>query len=64
MRVSLGVEGGGELMLSLEDGALVAMTRAEALRRLRDRLRQAVPPEHSLAAELIADRRQDAARRG
>lgn len=64
MRVSLGIEGGGELLLTLENGALIAMTRAEALRRLQDALQAARPAGPSLADELIAERRQEAKRLG
>jgi bifunctional DNA-binding transcriptional regulator/antitoxin component of YhaV-PrlF toxin-antitoxin module len=62
MRVSLGVEGGGELLLSLENGALVAMTRAEALRRLQDALGASGTGAPSLAEELLAERRAEAKR--
>jgi bifunctional DNA-binding transcriptional regulator/antitoxin component of YhaV-PrlF toxin-antitoxin module len=62
MRVSLGVEGGGELLLSLENGALVAMTRAEALRRARAMLTPWQPGEPMASEELIAERRAAARR--
>ncbi len=62
MRISLGVEGGGELLLSLENGALVAMTRAEALRRAQAMLPPWRPGEPMLSEELIAERRAAARR--
>lgn len=61
IRDQLGISQGGELMLSVENGALVAMTRREALRRAQAMVRAAVPPGVSLAEELIADRRREAA---
>jgi AbrB family looped-hinge helix DNA binding protein len=61
IRDQLGISQGGELMLSVENGALVAMTRAAALRRAQAMVRAAVPPGISLADELIADRRREAA---
>ena len=62
VRLALGIEKGGELFLSVEDGALVAITQAEALRRLQAVVRAALPPDVSLVEELIADRRAEAAR--
>lgn len=61
LRDQLGIPQGGELMLSVENGALVAMTRAAALRRAQAMVRAAVPPGVSLADALIADRRREAA---
>lgn len=61
IRDQLGISQGGELMLSVENGALVAMTRAAAVRRAQAMVRAAVPPGVSLADELIADRRREAA---
>lgn len=62
MRQALGIEGGAELMLSVRDGALICMTRAEALRRLQAALLDAKPGAALLSEELIAERRQEAAR--
>ena len=62
LRIALGIEGGGELVLSMEDGAMLAMTQIEAVRRLQRLLREAVPEGVSLVDELIAERRQEAAR--
>lgn len=62
MRVSLGIDGGGELVLSVEDGAMTAMTQMEAVRRAQQALRKVVPAGVSLVDELIADRRREARR--
>ena len=45
-----------------EEGALVVETREHGLRRARALLRKYVPEEVNLSAELIADRRLEAAR--
>ena len=62
LRISLGIEGGGDLVLSAEDGAMTAMTQMEALRRLQAAVRAVVPPGVSLVDELIAERRAEAKR--
>lgn len=62
IRTALGIEGAGELVLSVEDGAMVAMTQMEAVRRVQRLLREAVPAGVSLVDELIADRREEARR--
>lgn len=62
IRAALGIEGGGELVLSIQDGAMLAMTQMEAVRRVQRLLRESVPEGVSLVEELIADRRQEAAR--
>ncbi|MGO9255224.1 MAG: AbrB/MazE/SpoVT family DNA-binding domain-containing protein [Bryobacteraceae bacterium] len=45
-----------------EEGALIVETREQGLRRARDLLRKYIPEGVSLADELIADRRAEAAR--
>lgn len=62
IRVSLGIEGGGELLLSVEDGALVAMTQREAVRRAQAMFVPWKEGEPLPSEELIADRRREAAR--
>lgn len=62
LRTALGIERGGELIVSMEDGAMLAMTQMEAVRRVQRLLRKTVPEGVSLVDELIAERRQEAAR--
>lgn len=49
-------------MLSMENGAMLAMTQMEAVRRVQRLLREALPEGVSVVDELIAERRQAAAR--
>jgi AbrB family looped-hinge helix DNA binding protein len=62
LRTSLGLENGGELLLSIEDGALVAMTRQEVIRRVQSMFRPWQPGEPLASEELIAERRREARR--
>lgn len=62
LRTSLGIEAGGELMLSVENGALVAMTRREAVRRAQAMFTPWQPGEPLPSEQLIAERRAEAAR--
>ena len=58
-----GVNPSTELCVAVtEEGALVLETREQGLRRARDLLRKYIPEGVSLADELIADRRAEAAR--
>lgn len=61
-RKALGVEEGDELVLRLEDGELRLSTRKIAVRRAQERVRRYVPEDASLADELIAERREEAAK--
>jgi bifunctional DNA-binding transcriptional regulator/antitoxin component of YhaV-PrlF toxin-antitoxin module len=58
---ALGLGVGDVLMGALEDGRLVLTDGVTAARRARERLRAILPPGPSLADELIADRRREAA---
>lgn len=62
LRASLGVENGGEMLLSIEDGALVMRTRQEVLKRVQAMFRPWQPGEPLPSEELIAERRQEALR--
>ena len=62
IRAQLGIENGGELLLSVENGALVAMTRMEVLRRVQDAFRDKEPRQTLMSEELIAERRAAALR--
>ncbi len=58
-----GVNPSTELCVAVtEEGALIVETREQGLRRARDLLRKYIPEGVSLADELIADRRAEAAR--
>lgn len=59
---SLGLEGGGELVLEVQDRQLRGSTRGAALRRAQAMVAAMVPAGVSLSEELIADRRAEAAR--
>ncbi|MCG8455987.1 MAG: AbrB/MazE/SpoVT family DNA-binding domain-containing protein [Holophagales bacterium] len=61
IRRQLQLEAGTELLGRVEDGRLILETRANALRRLRDRFSH-LPEDLSLSAELIRDRRQEVER--
>lgn len=61
IRRILGLEPGATLIARIEDGRLVLEKRENILARLRSRFAQ-IPPEVSLADELIAERRESARR--
>ena len=59
LREELGLEAGDELVARAEGGRLIFEPRAAVVERLRSRFRSV---EGSLAAELLAERREEAAR--
>ena len=59
LRHELGLELGDELVARAEEGRLIFETRAAVVARLRDRFKNV---EGSLADELLAERREEAAR--
>jgi AbrB family looped-hinge helix DNA binding protein len=61
LRDAMGVKSGDEVVAWLEDGRLVLESRSTLLKRLQDRYADV---EGSLADELIAERREEAARDG
>jgi AbrB family looped-hinge helix DNA binding protein len=61
LRRRLGIQAGDVLVASAEDGRLVLERRATILARLRKQF-DVVPAGVSLADELIAERRREAAR--
>lgn len=61
-RKALGLRDGDEVTIRLEDGELRLYNQAQAVRRAQAIVRQYVPEGVSLADELIADRRHEAAR--
>jgi AbrB family looped-hinge helix DNA binding protein len=62
MRNALGLQAGDEVILIIEDGELRVTTSARRVERAQRLVRKHVPKGVSLAAELIADRRREAAR--
>ena len=61
-RRALGLDEGDEVTLILEDGSVRLITRAEAMRRAQEYVsRLTGDDERSLAEELIAERRAEAA---
>lgn len=62
LRRELGIEEGAEVVVRAERGRLVVEPRALVLRRLRARVRDAVPEEVSLVEELLVARRREARR--
>ncbi|MPZ15710.1 MAG: AbrB/MazE/SpoVT family DNA-binding domain-containing protein [Chloroflexi bacterium] len=60
-RRQLGIEIGDELVMSLVDGELRLFTRQEAIRRAQEIARHHPSRGVSLVAELIAERRAEAA---
>ena len=61
LRKAAGIGVGDTVVARLEDGRLVLEKRESILARVRERFR-AVPPEVSLADELIQERREEARR--
>lgn len=61
IRAELGIIPGEELVARVEGGGVVLEKRDNVLKRVRNRFRS-VPPDVSLADELIRERREEAAR--
>ncbi len=61
-RKELGVQVGDEVMVRLEDGEVRISTIRQAIRRTQEEVRRWFPDDRSLADELIAERRAEAAR--
>ncbi len=62
LRRELGLKEGDRLVVQREGGTLVLKPFSEVLRELRERVRRYVPEGVSLADELIAERRTEAAK--
>lgn len=62
IRDALGFKPGGTVVVRIENGALRVVSQAAALKRIQELLRPLVPEGVSLADELIAERRAEAAR--
>ena len=61
-RRELGLKPGDRVVVQLHEGELKVVPHAEALRRVRELVARYVPSDRSLADELIAERRAEAAR--
>ena len=62
IRQSLGLKEGDAVLFELRDGEAVITTRAARIRRAQEMVRQYLPAGTSVVDELIAERRQEAAR--
>lgn len=58
-RKALDLEEGDELILRLDQGELRLLTSKQAIAEAQDVVRQYVPKNHSLADQLIAERRKE-----
>jgi AbrB family looped-hinge helix DNA binding protein len=61
-RKTLGILEGDTLMMTLDDGMIRILTPQKAIQRVQEMVRRYVPEGVSLADELIAERRAEAAR--
>ena len=61
LRKALGVKQGDELLVRVVDGELRLTTPALAIKRAQEMVRRYVPPDRSLADELLRERRQASA---
>lgn len=61
-RTALGLKGGDNLLLRLEDGTLRIVTPNQVIRSAQELVRQYVPEGRSLVEELFEERRGEAAR--
>lgn len=60
LRKQAGIEPDAEVLVFLEDGAVVLLTRQAALTQARQMVQRATAHKRSLVDELIANRRRDA----
>lgn len=60
-RKALGIRPGDKVVVQLDKDEVRVYTRAEALRRLQEKVTRAVPRGVSLAQQLIEDRRRESA---
>lgn len=64
MRQTLGIEGGGELVVSIENGCLQLFPKAVGRNAARQAVRELLPSGDSLADDLSLDRENEAKREG
>lgn len=62
VRKALGLKGPGHLVMTMDDGGVSLRTTAQALERVRALARPYAPKDRLASEELIAERREDAAR--
>ena len=62
VRAKLGFDVGTDIVLSMEEDRATLMTHKAAIKRAQARLAKYIPPGISLSEELLADRREEAAR--
>ena len=61
MRRQLGIEVGSDVNLTLDGNSVRILTQKESIRRAQELFRKLIPEGTSLADELIAERRREAA---
>jgi bifunctional DNA-binding transcriptional regulator/antitoxin component of YhaV-PrlF toxin-antitoxin module len=61
LRAELGFDEGVQLIARIEDGELCIATFRANLERIRNLVREHVPADRDLVAELVAERRREAA---
>ncbi len=59
LRKDMGLEVGDEVLMGLEDGEARLYTRAHAVRRAQELVRQHVPEGQSLVDDLLEERRRE-----
>jgi len=62
VRIKQGLQSGDELIVSIEDGAIVLRSYEEAMRRLQNAFCEGIPDNVSLSGELMKERRAEATR--
>ncbi|QJE72300.1 AbrB/MazE/SpoVT family DNA-binding domain-containing protein [Aerophototrophica crusticola] len=62
LRAEMGLQGGGDLFGSVQDGKLVLEPYRDVLSRVRARIRKHIPEGTVLSDSLIQDRRAEAER--
>ena len=61
-RKALGLKSGDEVLLTLDDGELRVVSTRQAIARAQSLIRRYIPGNRNLSAELIKERRKEAAR--
>jgi AbrB family looped-hinge helix DNA binding protein len=62
VRRKLHIQEGSEVIVRLDDSGFHVMSREQALNRIQQDLRKYIPEGRMLSEELLAERRQEAAR--